>query len=83
LWRQELCNYYNLKGRYNIKKTYRNPKDYNGKYNFVLNNCEDFTSTCFGNNSAPMKQTTKAAVVLVAIGTSLIVKKLLDTDKKV
>ena len=62
---------------------YRNPKDYNGKYNFVFNNCEDFTSACFGNNSAPMKQTTKAAVVLVAIGTSLIVKKLLDTDKKV
>jgi|LSQX01.1.fsa_nt_gb hypothetical protein len=61
---------------------YRNPKDYNGKYNFVFNNCEDFTSACFGNNLAPMKQTAKATITVIAIGT-LIVKKLLDIDKKV
>ncbi len=63
-------------------KFYRNPRDYNGKYNLVTKNCEHFATTCFGDGYSPMKQTTKAAVAIaVVIGTAVVGKKVMDKEK--
>lgn len=65
------------------EKFYKNPKDYNGKYNLLTKNCEHFAATCFGDGYAPMKQTTKAAVVLTVMATTaLIYRKTRDSKDK-
>lgn len=64
------------------KNFYKNPLDYNGKYNLVTKNCEHFATTCFGDRYSPMKQTTKAAVaIVVAVGTAAVAKKMLGKGK--
>ena len=65
------------------KKFYRNPRDYNGKYNLVTKNCEHFATTCFGEGYSPMKQTTKAALTLTAIITTVVAaKKMYEKDSR-
>ncbi len=61
------------------KNFYRNPGDYNGKYNLVTKNCEHFATTCFGEEYSPMKQTTKVAVAIaIAVTSAVAAKKMLD-----
>jgi hypothetical protein len=59
------------------KKFYKNPRDYNGKYDLITRNCEHFATTCFGEGYSPMKQTTKTAVAItVAVGAMVVRKRM-------
>lgn len=65
------------------KQFHKNPREYNGKYDFIARNCEHFSSACFGEGRSPMKQTTKAAVAIaVAVTTVVAAKKMMKKGEE-
>ena len=55
------------------KNFYKNPDEYNGKYNLLTKNCEHFATTCFGRDLSPMMQTTKVITKVISISAVFII----------